>query len=120
MSMPRLTAILVLIGLGLLTYAAYAGSGSPRSLPPVIQSTTADFNNNVMVITGRNFGSAPPIVRLANHVLKVESFSANEVVVNLPRGIRPATYSLTVTASGSHKVSSDIFITALMGYDRHD
>lgn len=115
--MPRLTAILVLIGLGLFGYAAYAGSASPRSLPPVIQSTTVDFNNNVMVITGRNFGSAPPIVRLADYVLKMKRFSANEVIVSLPPGLRPATYRLMVSTYGPHKVSSDSFSTALFAAD---
>ncbi|MGH8625719.1 MAG: hypothetical protein ACREYC_10770 [Gammaproteobacteria bacterium] len=76
-------------------------------------STMVDFKENVMVIRGDNFGSAPPIVRLANHVLPVKSHAANQVVVSLPPGIPPATYRLTVAAYGPHKLTSDTFNAVL-------
>ncbi len=102
--------ILVLVGLLPFGYAASIGPITP---PPVIMSTMVDFKKNVMVITGDNFGSAPPIVRLAKHVLQVKSHAANQVVVSLPPGIPPATYRLTVAAQGPYKLTSDIFDAAL-------
>lgn len=102
--------ILVLVGLLPFGYAASIGPIIP---PPVIMSTMVDFTENVMVITGHNFGSAPPIVRLANHVLQVKSYTANQIAVSLPPGIPPATYRLTVAADGPYKLTSDTFDAAL-------
>jgi hypothetical protein len=102
--------ILVLVGLLPFGYAASIGPTTP---PPVIVSTMVDFKENVMVITGHNFGSALPIVRLANQVLRVKSYTANQVVVSLPPGIPPTTYRLTVAADGPYKLTSDVFNAAL-------
>ncbi|MGH8659740.1 MAG: IPT/TIG domain-containing protein [Gammaproteobacteria bacterium] len=66
-----------------------------------------------MVISGDNFGSATPTIRLANQVLKVKSFSANQVVVSLPANIQPATYGLTVSTSGAYRSTSARFSAAL-------
>lgn len=103
MNMPR-AAILVLIGLGPFACAAHIESSSPRLLPPVIESATLNFNDKVMIIRGRNFGGAPPTVRLADHVLTVRSFSANKIIVSLPPGIRPAARDLRVTTYGPHNI----------------
>ncbi len=78
----------------------------------VIESTTINFNENEVVIRGRNFGSSRPDVRLAQHVLKVKRFAAGEITASLPPGIRPATtYNLTITAHDPHKGSSESFTT---------
>ncbi len=98
--------ILVLVGLLPFDYAASIG---PITLPPVIVSTTVDSKENGIVITGHNFGSRPPIVRLGNQVLSVKSYAPNQAVVGLPPGIRPATYRLTVTTDGPHRLTSDAF-----------
>jgi hypothetical protein len=74
--------LLVLMGLLPFGYAASVGLTTP---PPVIVSTLVDFKENVIAITGHNFGSTPPIVRLANQVLQVKSYAANQVVVSAPR-----------------------------------
>jgi len=78
---------------------------------PVVESTTINFNENVVVIRGRNFGSSWPDVRLAQHALKVKRFSAGEITASLPPGIRPATYTLTITAHDPHKGSLEGFTT---------
>ncbi len=96
-------AILVTVGF---VHAASAGSASPRTPPPVIVSTTVDFKENGMVITGHNFGRTPPIVRLGNQILTVKSFAPSQAVVGLPPGIRPATYRLTVTTDGPYRLTS--------------
>lgn len=86
---------------------AYPEPRSPRSVVPEVESTTINFNENVVIIRGHNFGSSLPDVRLAQHVLKVKRFSAGEITASLPPGIRPATYyNLTITAHDPHKGSS--------------
>ncbi len=72
-------------------------------------STMVDFKENGMVIRGHNFDTAPPVVRLGNEVLAVKSLAPSQAVVGLPPGIRPATYRLTVTTDGPHKLTSDAF-----------
>jgi hypothetical protein len=64
---------------------------------PVILSTAVDTEKDLLVISGQNFGNAPPTVRSANQVLEVKSSSPNRIVVSLPSGIEAATYLLTVT-----------------------
>lgn len=92
---------------------AYPESSSPRSMVPVVESTTINFNENVVVIRGRNFGSSRPDVRLAEHVLKVKRFSTGEITASLPPGIRPATYNLTITTHDPHKGSPESFTATL-------
>lgn len=103
----------IVVGLGVCVHAASAGAARPRPLPPVILSTAVDSAQQAMVISGRNFGSAQPTVRLAHRVLWVRSASENRVVVVLPTGIEPATYSLTVTTNGSHRLTTEPFSTAV-------
>ncbi|MGH8658877.1 MAG: IPT/TIG domain-containing protein [Gammaproteobacteria bacterium] len=67
-----------------------------------------------MVITGHNFGRTPPIVRLGNQVLSVKSYAPNQAVVGLPPRIRPATYRLTVTTDGPHKLTSEAFSAVVL------
>lgn len=106
-------SILVIMGLGA-SVCVGAGPGSPRTTPPpVILSTMVDFKENLMVIAGHNFGSAQPTVTLAHKVLAVKSFAENQIVVGLPSGIQPASYSLTVTTNGPYRLTSGTFSAAL-------
>ncbi|MGH8524161.1 MAG: IPT/TIG domain-containing protein [Gammaproteobacteria bacterium] len=66
-----------------------------------------------MVISGNYFGTVRPTVRLGDRVLNVENFSPNQVIVTLPHGIQPATYSLTVTANRPYPSTSNMFSAAL-------
>lgn len=100
-----------LLSLG--NHADASGPGQTRTPQPVILKVTTDFQEHRMTISGRYFGNEEPSVRLAHRILPVTSHTADQVVVNLPSGIRPATYGLTVTAEGSHRVTSDVFSTAL-------
>lgn len=104
---------LIIIGLTSAGYAAGGGRGGPRPMPPVILSASVDLKENLLVISGRHFGSTAPMVTLARRVLKVNSFSENEVVVDLPTGIEPATYSLTLTTNGPQRLSSGTFSAAI-------
>jgi hypothetical protein len=93
--------------------AVAAGPGTPRVPTPVILSTSVDFDDRVIVITGKEFGKTEPKVRLANHVLTVRSFTDARVVANLPADIPPATYRLTVSTGGANQTTSNPFNTAL-------
>jgi hypothetical protein len=103
---------IVTMWLGTSGYAVAAGPGTPRFTPPVILSSTADLKDNVIVISGHDFGSTPPTVRLANQVLPVKSFSTTQIIASLPAGIQPATYSLTVSTTGPYQATSNPFNAA--------
>jgi hypothetical protein len=107
--------LLVLVGLTSIGYTAIAaGPGSARAAQtPVILSAMVDSNEHTMVISGNYFGTVLPTVRLGDRVLNVESFSPNQVIVTLPPGIQPATYSLSVTANRPYSLTSSLFSAAL-------
>ncbi len=86
-------------------------------MAPVVESTTINRNENVVIIRGRNFGSGRPDVRLAQYVLKVKIFSEGEIIASLPPSIRPATYNLTITAHGPDTRSSEGFTMTLFAAD---
>jgi len=104
---------MVAIALATSGHADAAGPGTPRVATPVILSTSVDFDDKVIVITGKEFGKTEPKVRLANHVLTVRSFTDGQVVANLPTDIPPATYRLTVSTGGPNQATSNPFNTAL-------
>lgn len=108
---------IICMSLGFAAIASAAGLGN-RTSPPVIHRTSVNFNENVMVISGQNFGGVSPIVRLANQVLEVRSHSGGQIVVNLPAGIEPATYGLTVSVSEPYRLTSHAFSAALFGAGR--
>ena len=66
-----------------------------------------------MVVSGRYFGHGLAVVALGDRVLKVKSYSDQEVVVELPAGLVSASYLLTVTSSGSSKQTSEPFSAAV-------
>lgn len=106
-------AALIIIGLTSAVYAAGGGRGGPRPVPPVIVSVSVDLKENLLVIAGHHFGRTAPTVTLANRVLKVNSSSESTLVAELPTGLAPATYSLTVTTNGPHRLSSGLFSAAI-------
>lgn len=112
--MNKLTikTILLVAGLGLCGIAAARGELKPT--PPVIHKTTVDVKQNVIIITGQNFGMAPPSVRLANKVLNVKQFSDHEVVAVLPGDIASGTYSVLVTSGSQVHANSNLFSAALV------
>ena len=105
--------ILLLVGLTACGIVAAGGRGTPGPLPPMIVMTAVDAQENVLIITGRNFGTTPPTVLLADQVLDVKRFSEREVVASLPHGLASATYGVTVTTSGRNRISSNIFSATL-------
>lgn len=114
--MLTLTTKTLLLFAGLTSFVSIAnaaGPGSPRAVPPEIFSVTANFSEHTVVISGNYFGAVRPTVRLGDRVMNVESFSPNQVIVTLPPDVQPATYSLTVTASRPHRLTSNLFSAAL-------
>jgi hypothetical protein len=98
------------------TTSGFALGGSPGPVLPVILSVAADFKQQTLVISGRQFGSSLPTVRLANTLLTVKTASTERIVASLPAGIQPATYRLTVTAQdGRRAMTSEVFHAALLG-----
>ena len=100
--------------LGLAAYGvAIAGGRGNLELPPMIIKTMVDARENVLIITGHNFGSTPPTVLLADLALDVKRFSQHEVVANLPQGLVSATYGVSVTTGGRNRASSNLFSATL-------
>lgn len=108
--------VLFIVGFAIGGVAVAGGRGLPGIPPPVIVKVALDATENVLVITGRNFGETPPTVSLADAALVVKRFSENEVVAMLPRGLTPATYGITVTTNGvRHRAVSNQFSATLPG-----
>lgn len=118
--MNKLTIKTVLLVAGLVAcgYAAAGGGGTRALLSPTIVKTAMDMQENILIISGHNFGATPPTVMLADQVLEVKHFSEQEVVASLPRGLTAANYGVTVTTNGRNRVSSNLFSTTLPNIDK--
>ncbi|MGH6636126.1 MAG: IPT/TIG domain-containing protein [Gammaproteobacteria bacterium] len=82
---------------------------TPKPPKPVILSVVQDPQNQ-LVISGENFGSASPLVRLGDEPVDVTRFAPKQIVVDLPTGIPAATYLLTVTSrNGSDTASMAVY-----------
>ncbi len=108
-----INAVFVTLGIGAFLPAASAGPANPRPPRPMILSATVDIETNEMIIYGRHFGTGQPTVRLAGRVLWVKSASDKRITADLPPGIAPATYSLSVTTNGPQRLTADPFSAAL-------
>ena len=105
--------ILLVIGLNTCAVATAGGLRNVAPQPPTIMKTAVDAKENVLVITGRNFGATSPTVLLADQVLDVKRFSEEEVVASLPADFASATYGVTVTTGGRNRVGSNLFSATL-------
>jgi len=98
-----------LTGLG---QAVASGRGTISGQPPVIVRTAVDTKQNLLIISGRNFGTTIPTVKLADQKLKVKHFTEQEVVANLPVGLPAANYGVTITINNA-QYHSNVFSTML-------
>src|SRR5438552_6809085 len=84
----------------------------PASAPValVINTATVDQTNNFITITGQNFGSTPPVVKLAGIQLVIQSFnpSTQTIVAVLPMVLEPGTYLITVAATNGSTNSAQV------------
>lgn len=74
---------------------------------PVIMSAQANFVTNTLTIAGNNFGTALPTVTLDATKLTVTSNTNTQIVANLPAGIIPGSYHLTVARAEQHHEDED-------------
>jgi len=106
-------SILFAVGFGAWGITTAGGLGNIAPQPPMIMKTEVDEKENVLIITGRNFGPTSPSVLLADQALEVKRFSDNEVVASLPQDFASATYGVTVTTGGRNRASSNLFSATL-------
>lgn len=113
----KIRSIVLIAGLGLCDAALAGGRGTIP--PPAIVKATVDAAENVLIISGRNFGKNPPTVLLAEESLPVKRFSEHEVTATLPRGLAQATYGIKVIASHPRRqAASAPFTVAISASDR--
>ncbi|WP_313901039.1 IPT/TIG domain-containing protein [Occallatibacter riparius] len=74
---------------------------------PVIVSAQANFVANTITITGNNFGTKAPTVTLDAATLTLVSNTNTQIVANLPGGILPGSYHLTVHKAENGKGHDD-------------
>jgi hypothetical protein len=77
------------------------GAIGPLTPVPMILSAEVDAVPYRLIISGTNFGSTPPLVKLGGQALAVSGSSPNRVVVDLPADLRPASY-LTISNKRDH------------------
>jgi hypothetical protein len=85
----------------LATFGQSADALGPMIPAPVILSAEVDAVQYHLVISGTNFGSTPPLVKLGGQALVVSGSSPNRVV-DLPADLRPASYLLTISNKWDH------------------
>jgi hypothetical protein len=81
----------------LATVVQNAGAIGPLTPVPMILSAEVDAVPYRLIISGTNFGSIPPLVKLGGQALAVSGSSPNRVVVDLPADLRPASSLLTIS-----------------------
>lgn len=69
----------------------------------VITRAEVDNNTNRLTITGKNFGTRLPTVKLEYETLILVSNSETQLLALLPAGINPGTYLLTIRRSKNGK-----------------
>jgi hypothetical protein len=83
---------------------AQAGSQSARAqLIPIINSTTVNYGNNTLTVSGTGFGLSPTI-KLGSVTLTAQTATATQIVAAFPTasppsGFLPGTYFLNITFS---------------------
>ena len=101
---------LTLLALLLAGRPAVAAPGSPPQL--VIVSAKADVAAGTLTIDGDSFGDSQPVVALNGMPLVVVSATPSEIVADLPPGLAPGTYLLTVSR-GPARTQFDSFDVTL-------
>lgn len=84
------------LALALACLVALLPSASFATTKPAIVSAEANFQTNQITITGSNFGTAKPYVTLNSQALTVVTFTPTTVLADLPNGIAPGAYLLTL------------------------
>lgn len=106
-----------LTALGAVGVASAGGRGNPTPAAPLIIKTVVDEKENILVISGHNFGVVAPTVSLADQLLRVSQFSESEIVVHLPADLTSGTYGVSVTTGGGNQIRSNLFSAMLPGIE---
>jgi hypothetical protein len=97
-------SVILFLSLLILGQTAWSGSSDTFILWPLypkleIQSVHVDFDNNLILIKGQGFKKeAFPLVTLGGVYLRVESYTRNEIVTDLPADLPYGDYKLVVYA----------------------
>jgi len=74
----------------------------------VVTRAEVDFNTNQLTITGRNFGTKPPTVKLEDTTLVLVRSSQTQIVALWPAGIKAGTYLLTIKMSKNGRIDNSV------------
>jgi hypothetical protein len=98
--MRRIASVLLLVFCPLLAVAA----------TPVVNSGAINYSTNQITLTGTGFEPAKtkPTVSFNGIALTVSTFSNTQIVANLPAGLTPGTFDLTVTNSQGLSVDFNV------------
>ncbi|MBZ5663699.1 MAG: IPT/TIG domain-containing protein [Acidobacteriia bacterium] len=92
--------------LTLVCFTVLASSVVWAASKPSITSAVADFQTNQITITGANFGTAPPYVTIDKLAATVVTYTPTTVVADLPNGIAPGAYLLSLTNKVNNLVAT--------------
>jgi len=89
-------------------------TGAVTSPPPavIVYSAAADLSTHVIKITGDNFVTTTPGVKLNNVALTVTSFSTTTIQATIPNSFTPGSYLLSVS-TGNGTTFNDEFYVAI-------
>ena len=90
------------------------GRGSVAPIAPMITSASIDNGQRLLTIKGRYFGRDMPSVVLGDITLRVQQSADNQILAELPTGMKKASYRLTVAAGSALRINSDPFFATLL------
>ena len=104
------------VSLALANTAQAAGgrSGTIAPTAPAITSASIEQGQRLLTIKGRSFGTKKPSVLLGDTALRVQQHTDNQIVAELPAGMKKASYRLAVAGGPTVRVNSDPFFVTLV------
>ncbi len=89
-------SVFLFLSLVLVSFTPLTSTAVWAASKPSITSAVANFQTNQITITGVNFGTASPYVTLDGLAASVVTYTPTTVVADLPNGIAPGSYVLTL------------------------
>ena len=104
------------VSLALANTAQAAGGRSGLVTPtaPAITSASIEPGQRLLMIKGRGFGTEKPSVLLGDKALSVQQNTDNQILAELPAGMKKASYRLTVAGGSTVRVNADPFFVTLI------
>src|SRR5690348_10714523 len=98
----------------LLLLAATGFQLAHTSTAPKVFSTVVDYSTNQIQVAGLDFdpSGVAPSVTLGTTTLTLVSFSPGQITANLPAGLAPGTYRLTIINSNSQATLFNVTLGA--------